>query len=207
MAKIKKAMKGGSKVVKGSKAKGNETDGERQMRLELERLREEEARRAKETLRKRMLKERMAQEEKYSRINRLKILNQWRKLMRLVKVRRIGRTARAGAARLGRAQFLAQTARARGVRWSDPGRPGGSSHRQPPLPPLAAAPATAAWSDGAWPLPCGRRRDASTGACAHPLRWRICGRRLKSSRRTTSARLTGRTPSSRSRRVEYRVVE
>lgn len=86
MAKIKKAMKGGSKVVKGSKAKGNETDGERQMRLELERLREEEARRAKETLRKRMLKERMAQEEKYSRINRLKILNQWRKLMRLVKV-------------------------------------------------------------------------------------------------------------------------
>ena len=28
----------------------------------------------------------MAQEEKYSRLNRLKILNQWRKLMRLVKV-------------------------------------------------------------------------------------------------------------------------
>ena len=33
-----------------------------------------------------MLNERRAQEEKYSRINRLKILNQWRKLMRLVKV-------------------------------------------------------------------------------------------------------------------------
>jgi len=37
-------------------------------------------------MRKRMLNERRAQEEKYSRINRLKILNQWRKLMRLVKV-------------------------------------------------------------------------------------------------------------------------
>merc|ERR1719313_2638682 len=33
-----------------------------------------------------MLKQRRDQEEKYSRINRLKILNQWRKLMRLVKV-------------------------------------------------------------------------------------------------------------------------
>jgi|TARA_B110000196_G_C20660041_1_gene437063 hypothetical protein len=29
-------------------------------------------------MRKRMLNERRAQEEKYSRINRLKILNQWR---------------------------------------------------------------------------------------------------------------------------------
>merc|ERR1719160_1159610 len=37
-------------------------------------------------MRKRALNERRAQEEKYSRINRLKILNQWRKLMRLVKV-------------------------------------------------------------------------------------------------------------------------
>merc|ERR1712139_247920 len=37
-------------------------------------------------MRKRMLKERWAQEEKYARVNRLKIMNQWRKLMRLVKV-------------------------------------------------------------------------------------------------------------------------
>ena len=35
---------------------------------------------------KRMLRERQAQEEAYSRVNRLKIMNQWRKLMRLVKV-------------------------------------------------------------------------------------------------------------------------
>lgn len=56
------------------------------MRYEIERMKEEEAARAKEEMRKRKLKERQAQEEKYARVNRLKILNQWRKLMRLVKV-------------------------------------------------------------------------------------------------------------------------
>ena len=86
-AKIKKAMKGGSKVSKGKKGKGiKETDKERDLRLEIERLKEEEAARAKEEMRKRMLRERQAQEEAYSRVNRLKIMNQWRKLMRLVKV-------------------------------------------------------------------------------------------------------------------------
>ena len=49
-------------------------------------MKEEEAARAKEEMRKRMLKERRDQEEKYSRVNRMKIMNQWRKLMRLVKV-------------------------------------------------------------------------------------------------------------------------
>jgi len=87
MAKIKKAMKGGSKVSKGKKGKKLlESDQERQLRMEIERMKEEEAARAKEEMRKRLLKERQAQEEKYSRINRLKIMNQWRKLMRLVKV-------------------------------------------------------------------------------------------------------------------------
>ena len=87
MAKIKKAMKGGSKVAKGGKkGKGSETDQERLLRLEAERLAEEEARRAREAMRRQMIKDRLAQEDKYSRINRLKILNQWRKLMRLVKV-------------------------------------------------------------------------------------------------------------------------
>ena len=39
MAKIKKAMKGGSKVSKGKKGKGiKETDKERDLRLEIERL-------------------------------------------------------------------------------------------------------------------------------------------------------------------------
>lgn len=87
MAKIKKAMKGGSKVSKGGKKKKLvESDQERQLRFEIERMKEEEAARAKEEARKRKLKERQEQEEKYSRVNRLKILNQWRKLMRLVKV-------------------------------------------------------------------------------------------------------------------------
>jgi len=87
MAKIKKAMKGGSKVAGGKKGKKPpESDQERQLRFEIERMREEEAARAKEEMRKRKLKERQAQEEKCARVNRLKILNQWRKLMRLVKV-------------------------------------------------------------------------------------------------------------------------
>ena len=49
-------------------------------------MKEEEAARAKEEMRKRALKEKQAQEERYAKVNRLKILNQWRKLMRLVKV-------------------------------------------------------------------------------------------------------------------------
>mmetsp|Transcript_36392 Transcript_36392/g.107967 ORF Transcript_36392/g.107967 Transcript_36392/m.107967 type:complete len:517 (-) Transcript_36392:77-1627(-) len=87
MAKIKKTMKGGAKGGKGGgkKGKSNESDEERQMRLEAERLREEEARRAMEAMRKEMIKKRLAQEERYSRINNLKINTRWRTLMRLVK--------------------------------------------------------------------------------------------------------------------------
>merc|ERR1711965_551739 len=49
-------------------------------------MKEEEAARAKEEMRRNELKEQQEQEERYARTNRLKILNQWRKLMRLVKV-------------------------------------------------------------------------------------------------------------------------
>merc|ERR1719331_1348324 len=49
-------------------------------------MKEEEAARAKEAKRRGELKKAQEQEEKCSRLNRLKILNQWRKLMRLVKV-------------------------------------------------------------------------------------------------------------------------
>jgi len=88
MAKIKKAMKGGSKVAgKGGKGgKRMESDQERQLRFEIERMKEEEAARAKEAARREELKKALEAEEKCSRLNRLKILNQWRKLMRLVKV-------------------------------------------------------------------------------------------------------------------------
>ena len=86
MAKIKKAMKGGSKVVGKGKGKNQMSEQERQLQLEIARLKAEEEARAREAARKAKLKDSMAQEEKYSRLNRLKILNQWRKLMRLVKV-------------------------------------------------------------------------------------------------------------------------
>merc|ERR1719197_2357729 len=49
-------------------------------------MKEEEKARAEMEARRRELKDRQEAEEKYSRINRLKILTQWRKLMRLVKV-------------------------------------------------------------------------------------------------------------------------
>lgn len=85
MAKIGKQFKGASKEKAGGK-KGKLTDEERRMQEEMQRLLEEERQRKAEERRKRQLKERQAQEEKYSRVNRLKIMNQWRKLMRLVKV-------------------------------------------------------------------------------------------------------------------------
>jgi hypothetical protein len=85
MAKIGKQFKGASKEKAGGK-KGKLTDEERRMQEEMQRLLEEERARQAEERRKRKLKERQAQEEKYSRVNRLKINNQWRKLMRLVKV-------------------------------------------------------------------------------------------------------------------------
>jgi len=88
MAKIKKAMKGGSKVADAGKKgkKGPETAQERQLRFEIERMKEEEAARAKEQGRRDELKKAAEEEARYSKVNGLKILNQWRKLMRLVKV-------------------------------------------------------------------------------------------------------------------------
>lgn len=56
------------------------------MRFEIERMKEEEAARAKEEMGKRVLKEAMDREARYAKVNGLKLLTQWRKLMRLVKV-------------------------------------------------------------------------------------------------------------------------
>jgi len=89
MAKIKKAMKGGSKVAAGpakKQKKPGESEQEAQLRWEIERMKEEEAARAIEEARKNGLRNAMAAEERFAATNRLKILNQWRKLMRLVKV-------------------------------------------------------------------------------------------------------------------------
>ena len=54
--------------------------------MEIERMKEEEEARRREQMRKNELQGMRDQEEKFAATNRLKILNQWRKLMRLVKV-------------------------------------------------------------------------------------------------------------------------
>jgi len=56
MAKIKKAMKGGSKVTGKKGGKRLESEQERQLRMEIERMKEEEAARQKEMQRKAELK-------------------------------------------------------------------------------------------------------------------------------------------------------
>mmetsp|Transcript_6692 Transcript_6692/g.15423 ORF Transcript_6692/g.15423 Transcript_6692/m.15423 type:complete len:512 (-) Transcript_6692:106-1641(-) len=80
--KGKKSMKGASKA----KASKNETEEERRLRLEMEALKAEEERRVKEEMMRAKLKEWQLEEERFSRLNRNKIQNQWRKLMRMAKV-------------------------------------------------------------------------------------------------------------------------
>lgn len=84
MAKIGKQFKGASKE-KGAK-KGKLTDEEKRMREELERLMAEERARKEQERRRKQLKDKRGREEACSKINRLKITNQWRKIMRLAKV-------------------------------------------------------------------------------------------------------------------------
>mmetsp|Transcript_15982 Transcript_15982/g.34701 ORF Transcript_15982/g.34701 Transcript_15982/m.34701 type:complete len:512 (-) Transcript_15982:175-1710(-) len=79
--RLNKAAKGGSKV----KAK-KETDEERAIREEMEALQEEENRRKREEMSRIRLRQRQLNEEKYAKINSIKIHNQWRKIMRLAKV-------------------------------------------------------------------------------------------------------------------------
>lgn len=79
--RLNKAAKGGSKV----KAK-KETDEERAIREEMEALQDEENRRKREEMSRIRLRQRQLNEEKYAKINSIKIHNQWRKIMRLAKV-------------------------------------------------------------------------------------------------------------------------
>eukprot|EP00735_Rhodelphis_limneticus_P007283 TRINITY_DN1979_c0_g1::TRINITY_DN1979_c0_g1_i1::g.23125::m.23125 TRINITY_DN1979_c0_g1::TRINITY_DN1979_c0_g1_i1::g.23125 ORF type:complete len:513 (-),score=165.76,sp/A8JB22/CCD65_CHLRE/51.73/6e-148,NYD-SP28_assoc/PF14775.1/3.2e+03,NYD-SP28_assoc/PF14775.1/6.3e+03,NYD-SP28_assoc/PF14775.1/2.5e+03,NYD-SP28_assoc/PF14775.1/2.5e+03,NYD-SP28_assoc/PF14775.1/4.8e-11,NYD-SP28/PF14772.1/7.2e-06,NYD-SP28/PF14772.1/1.5e+04,NYD-SP28/PF14772.1/1.5e+04,Cas_GSU0054/PF09609.5/0.02,GIDA/PF01134.17/2.8e+02,GIDA/ len=78
-------MKGGAKVKKKGGSKKAETDEERALRLQAEGLRQEEIMKQKEEMKRRLLKIKQLSEEKYSRVNRLKIQNQWRKIMRVAK--------------------------------------------------------------------------------------------------------------------------
>jgi len=81
MVRLKKEMKGGSKV----KFK-NETDEERLVREQMLALQEEEERRKREENTKLLLRARQLKEEQFAFINGMKIHNQWRKIMRLAKV-------------------------------------------------------------------------------------------------------------------------
>lgn len=63
-----------------------ESEEERRLRLEMEAIKKEEERRMKEEIMRTKLKEWQAEEEAFSRLNRNKIQNQWRKLMRIAKV-------------------------------------------------------------------------------------------------------------------------
>mmetsp|Transcript_36300 Transcript_36300/g.43865 ORF Transcript_36300/g.43865 Transcript_36300/m.43865 type:complete len:516 (-) Transcript_36300:287-1834(-) len=81
MVRLKKEMKGGSKV----KVK-KETEEERAVRAEMQALQEEEERRKREEQARLRLRQRQLNEERYAKINSIKIHNQWRKIMRLAKV-------------------------------------------------------------------------------------------------------------------------
>ena len=69
---------------KGKKA--NESEEERRLRLEMEAIKAEEERREKEARMKAQLKAWQEEETKFSLLNRNKVQNQWRKLMRIAKV-------------------------------------------------------------------------------------------------------------------------
>uniref|UniRef100_A0A061R1K0 Dynein regulatory complex subunit 2 n=1 Tax=Tetraselmis sp. GSL018 TaxID=582737 RepID=A0A061R1K0_9CHLO len=71
---------------KEAKPKIKETEEERQVRLEMEALAAEEENRRREEDARIALRERQLREERYSKINAIKIHNQWRKIMRMAKV-------------------------------------------------------------------------------------------------------------------------
>ena len=81
MVRLNKAMKGGSKV----KAKA-ETEEEKLVRAEMEALAAEEENRRRVEAAHMALQEKLAWEARYTKVNAVKIHNQWRKLMRMTKV-------------------------------------------------------------------------------------------------------------------------
>jgi hypothetical protein len=84
MARIRKEMKGGAQLRKRvvTKKGTKEVDP---LAAEAARLRAEEARRQKEEKLRALLKERLATEEAHSRVNRVKIQEHWRAIMRRIK--------------------------------------------------------------------------------------------------------------------------
>eukprot|EP00162_Nutomonas_longa_P004309 comp15060_c0_seq1/m.22416 comp15060_c0_seq1/g.22416 ORF comp15060_c0_seq1/g.22416 comp15060_c0_seq1/m.22416 type:complete len:512 (-) comp15060_c0_seq1:22-1557(-) len=82
MARVRKEMKGGSQLKKraGSGKRGDDALGS-----EAARVAAEEARRAKEEALRVVLKDRLADEERHARLNRLKLQDHWRALMRKIR--------------------------------------------------------------------------------------------------------------------------
>eukprot|EP00941_MAST-03F_sp_MAST-3F-sp1_P003751 g3751.t1 len=85
-AQLGKAVKGKSKRVEDEQGQSGPTDAERRLQERVQRMKENDLRRQTALKRRNELKNRMLVEQKHSRMNLLKIQNQWRKIMRLAKV-------------------------------------------------------------------------------------------------------------------------
>ena len=67
--------------------KENETEEERRIRQEMEALQADEQERKEQEATRVALRERQIREQRYAHLNGIKIHNQWRKIMRMAKVR------------------------------------------------------------------------------------------------------------------------
>ncbi|KAF0685817.1 Aste57867_22339 [Aphanomyces stellatus] len=85
-AQLGKAVKGSSKDKKGKKDGKGMTDEERRLADSINRLEMSDYLKKLAVTKKAQLKEFMEREQKISKMNKLKIQNHWRKIMRLVKV-------------------------------------------------------------------------------------------------------------------------
>ncbi|EEY58677.1 uncharacterized protein PITG_10796 [Phytophthora infestans T30-4] len=85
-AQLGKAVKGRSKDGKGKKDGRETTEEERRLQESIRRMEMNDYLKRLTVSKKALLQEFMAKEEKISRMNKLKIQNHWRKIMRLVKV-------------------------------------------------------------------------------------------------------------------------
>ncbi|CAK4611362.1 unnamed protein product [Aphanomyces euteiches] len=85
-AQLGKAVKGSSKDKKGKKDGKGMTDEERRLADSINRLEMNDYLKKLAVTKKAQLKEFMDKEQKISKMNKLKIQNHWRKIMRLVKV-------------------------------------------------------------------------------------------------------------------------
>ncbi|EQC28951.1 hypothetical protein SDRG_13288 [Saprolegnia diclina VS20] len=85
-AQLGKAVKGSSKDKKGKKDGKSATDEERRLADSINRLEMNDYLKKLAVSKKQQLKDFMEKEQKISKMNKLKIQNHWRKIMRLVKV-------------------------------------------------------------------------------------------------------------------------